>query len=596
MTHVAYISRRVIILVVIGLDCARAVYTWAAATQECARVSAESNIWTDPSNMRRANFDLHIMFPLGADADFMEKTVRVEFMSPLTIRRVEPQGAANAVAGGSNFVEVQVTPGYIGHEYFSIQGFREGGTTEDLRSPTITCNGGADVPPPSPPHLPDCDLAPEYSGYPLGGTREAGSDVTIKLSTWKPFRVFTVVYFGVDGLLVDKPQGASILHNPQRVGDRMIGFTFSLDPQGSEGLRCEGHPACVEFEVKPAPHHKPHIVCIESPPPHPPWPPPRPPPPVPGHPPSASPPPPVASPVVSPPPTSISAPDACPLDATARIVDAHFDGGKTVVRIAVTVRDWEEGATITLGLNGDGLLVTRAVHASPASGGALLPEAARSFSFTLTDEPIEMPAFAVVLDAQRWGSLVSLACSRKPPPKQPAPRVIGAGAASASYGDDGNVSPPTDGAVLGSSYGEDLVGKPVTTVASQPSKMTASAQGSQSSGEGGGSLVTALVVFLLTGVAASGAVVWARRQGKLAFQGNLRGALEQMRRNQVKCTKDEKAGIVAAAAAETEGLPPARSGSARPAPAACPSIYSVTMDDDDEMEDYSVTRSARTFI
>merc|ERR1719482_1874786 len=108
---------------------------------------------------------------------------------------------------------------------------------------------------------------PQYGAYPLGGTREAGSDVTVKLTRWVPFRTFTLVFFNQKGLSVSKPQGVTIEHHPEQVGENLVGFTFTLDPQGSTGLRCEGHPACIEFEVKPAPHHKPHIVCIDSPPP-----------------------------------------------------------------------------------------------------------------------------------------------------------------------------------------------------------------------------------------------------------------------------------------------------------------------------------------
>ena len=120
---------------------------------------------------------------------------------------------------------------------------------------------------------------PEYGAYPLGGTREAGSDVTIKLSRWIPFRTFTVVYYKEEGVLVSKTQGVTVQAYPQRVGEQQVGFTFTLDPAGSDGLRCEGHPACIEFEIKPTPHHKPHIACVDSPPPSPPRPPPKLPPP-----------------------------------------------------------------------------------------------------------------------------------------------------------------------------------------------------------------------------------------------------------------------------------------------------------------------------
>ena len=192
-------------------DC-RAAYTWTSQTKACARLSADhSNIWSDQTNGFRWNFDLHVAFPLSNDPDYMEKIVKVEFRHPLTIEHVEPQGAVVAVTGGANFVEVAVTPMYTGHEYFSIQGFREGGGShDDMLSPTITCSGGSDVPPPSPPHAADCDMSPEYGAYPLGGTREAGSDVTIKLADWEPFRRFTLIYYGQEALLVSKTQGMTI--------------------------------------------------------------------------------------------------------------------------------------------------------------------------------------------------------------------------------------------------------------------------------------------------------------------------------------------------------------------------------------------------
>ena len=216
-----------------------AVFSWSAQTKACARMSGEhSNIWSENTMGLRWNFDLHVMFPLANDPDYMEKVVRVEFQKPLSIERIEPQGAATAVSGGPNFVEVEVSPGYIGHEYFSIQGFREGGGShEDMLSPKITCVGGADVPPPSPPHARDCDLGVEYGAYPLGGTREAGSDVTLRLSDWVPGKQFTMIYYGQEGMLVSKPQGVTIDDMPQQIGDRQVGFTFTLDPAGSTGLR-----------------------------------------------------------------------------------------------------------------------------------------------------------------------------------------------------------------------------------------------------------------------------------------------------------------------------------------------------------------------
>lgn len=427
-------------------------YTWSTQTTVCARMSGDqSNIWASSTNGFRWNFDLHVQFPLSSDSDYMEKTVRVEFRRPLVIERIEPQGSATAINGGTNFVEVEVSPAYVGHEYFSIQGFREGGTTEDMLSPTITCSGGADVPPPAPPHAADCDLAPEYGAYPLGGTREAGSDVTLKLTRWVPSRTFMLVYYGQEGLAVSKTQGVTIDQNPQVLGDGLVGFTFTLDPEGSAGLRCEGHPACIEFEVKPSPHHKPHVTCIESPPPARPSPPPALPPPV-----TESPPPAIASPSAPPPLGTLVHATNCALGGTARVVAG---ASTTSFRIAVSLDNWIDGYLVTLGVDGDAVEVNRAAHATPKPEGPSLEGAASSFTFALGEEPVEMAAFAVVLSAGRWGGLVAMSCS--PPQSPPPPPVLvlakrteGFGASSSTadgteyYGDEGG----EDGD--GSSYGD----------------------------------------------------------------------------------------------------------------------------------------------
>ena len=55
---------------------------------------------------------------------------------------VQPQGAVTALNGGANWILVEASPQYIGHDSFSIEGYRAGGGRhEDLVSPTITCNG-----------------------------------------------------------------------------------------------------------------------------------------------------------------------------------------------------------------------------------------------------------------------------------------------------------------------------------------------------------------------------------------------------------------------------------------------------------------------
>ena len=175
---------------------------------------------------------------------------------------------------------------------------------------------------------------PEYMGYPLGATREAGSDVTIKLSKWTPFRLFTLTYFGQEGLLTAKPNGVTFVDNPHYVGNNLISATFTLDPSPSDGLRCEGHQACIEFEAKPSPHHKPHIVCVGSPPPEPPSPP-------------FEPPPSFSPPLALPPPESatqsaaaaqgVRAVRSCPLGGSADVLKvSHGGSSPTEVRIAVS--------------------------------------------------------------------------------------------------------------------------------------------------------------------------------------------------------------------------------------------------------------------
>ena len=472
--------------------CVGAGYTWTAQTAQCARMSGDqSNIWPDSANGFRSNFDLHVMFPLSNDPDFMEKTVRVEFQRPLTIERVEPQGAVTAVNGGPNFVEVEVSPAYVGHEYFSIQGFREGGGGhEDMLSPTITCTGGTDVPPPSPPHSTDCDLMPEYGAYPLGGTREAGSDVTIKLSRWIPFRTFTVVYYKEEGVLVSKTQGVTVQAYPQRVGEQQVGFTFTLDPAGSDGLRCEGHPACIEFEIKPTPHHKPHIACVDSPPPSPPRPPPKLPPPHP-------PPPKLASP---PPMTKqVTASSSCHLGGAAKVLDVQSKpSGSTSIRVVVTVDNWVEGYLVTIGVDGDGIVMSRAVHATQKPGGA-----SGTFTFALGEEPVEMPAFAVVLEARNFRGLVSMGCQvGAPSPPPPPAAVLTASSTDQYYGDDvGSTTHSAAGAshsAVGTSFNDgsmSYAGGPMP----QTSQLPSTAQGAASASIGGAA--TLGVVLVLTTLA-----------------------------------------------------------------------------------------------
>ena len=60
-----------------------------------------------------------------------------------------------------------------------------------------------------------------------------------------------------------------------------------------------------------------------------------------------------------------------------------------------------------------------AIHAT-ATDEPGVPGAMRAISFALGEEPVEMPAFAVVLEAEVWGGLKGVACSA--PAKSPPPR------------------------------------------------------------------------------------------------------------------------------------------------------------------------------
>ncbi len=492
------------------------------AGKACAQMDGiQSNIWSDASTGFRTNFDLHVQFPLAQDDDYMEKTVKIEWSRPLSIEHVQPQGAATAIRGGENWIEIEVTPQYIGHTYFSIQGFRQGGTSsEDLLVPIITCNGGTDVPPPSPPGVTSCDLAPKYGAYPIGGTRESGSDVTIKLTDWKPFRVFTMIYYGQEGLLVQKPQGATILDQPQVVGPKQIGFTFSLTPDPSDGERCEGHPACIEFELKPQPHHHPHIICLESPPPSPPSPPPPPPPVI------RSPPPPPALGMLArspPPPVAVAAGPECPLGAVVHLAagsPSTTPAGLQSVRLVVIVESWVKGRTVTISTIGDGVTIKHVVHATLATGGGGAapsgqPDTA-SFTFTLQEEPIEMSAFAVVAEARHWGGIafVSCAAARASPPPALATKATSSEYYSYGEGHDGQHG-------VENSYEPPLVGD-----------ASSGAQGLGSSNGGGGTRMLLLVVVV-------GALVGAgvlHRKGMLnadGFRQLLKGSSTEYERRRI---------------------------------------------------------------
>ena len=174
--------------------------------------------------------------------------------------------------------------------------------------------------------------------------------------------------------------------NPQR-GEGLIGFTFSLDPQGSAGLSVK--VVVHRARAKPAPHHS-RTYGIESPPPSPPGP----------HPISTLPPrpPPMASPprALSPPPMQHVVASAAP--AARRLCKDRTYGFRqqAVARVVVTMDSWEAGYVVTLGFDGEGMLVAHATSHVANQPRATADDAMRSFSFTLGEEPIETSAFAVI--------------------------------------------------------------------------------------------------------------------------------------------------------------------------------------------------------
>ena len=136
----------------------------------------------DRSHGLRTMFDLHVQYPLSEGVDFIGRSIKLQWDSALVFESVDPQGAVMATMHGSDYIVVETTPAFVGHDSFQIRGHRNGaGHREQLQAPRITCAGGTDVPPPSPPHSPECDLGPMYSSYPIGSTYAAGSDVMIKL-------------------------------------------------------------------------------------------------------------------------------------------------------------------------------------------------------------------------------------------------------------------------------------------------------------------------------------------------------------------------------------------------------------------------------
>ena len=284
-------------------------------------------------------------------------------------------------------------------DYFSVKGIRRGGPPEDLLEPTITCSGDVDVPPPSPPHPPDCDLAPQVHTYPIGSTVADGSRVTMKLSSWKPWRVFTLTYFGQASLLIKKAEGATLMVLPHRSGNEQMTFSFTLNDQPSSGEGCDSHPSCLEFEAHPGVLHKPHVLCISQSPPSPPRLP------------IILPPPPRGAVHPPPAPATLYA-SGCYLGGQARAMPSHSDDhSKTGVRVLITFDRWVPAAVFTVLVNGRGLASTQAWSADEVQTSGSPVTADFAFAFKLREAaPPDTAAFAFHLEGQSFDRLVKLSC------------------------------------------------------------------------------------------------------------------------------------------------------------------------------------------
>jgi hypothetical protein len=347
--------------------------------------------------------------------DMLEKTVRIEWEDDLTIQHLEPQGAVSFVGGGHRYVLVKPQAQYVGHDYFSVKGIRRAGPPEDLLEPTITCTGDVNVPPPSPPGPPECDLAPQVHTYPIGSTVAAGSRVTMKLSSWKPWRVFTLTYFGQASLMVKKTEGATLMVLPHRSGAEQMTFSFTLNDQPSSGEGCEGHPSCLEFEAHPGVLHHPHVVCISKSPPSPPRLPPvlLPCPPVAVHPPPS-------------PATIFASASGCYLGGWAKAMPSHSDDpSKMGVRVLVTFDRWVAATVFTVLVKGRGLASTNAWSADEVQTSGAPLGADLAFAFKLREiPPADTAAFAFHLEGQSFDRLVQLTCQEPQVEQTPVPKAI----------------------------------------------------------------------------------------------------------------------------------------------------------------------------
>lgn len=485
-------------------------WTDSGGDSACARMETEqSNIWQADHGIGW-RFDLHVQFPLAETdpEDLFDKTIRIEWEHDLTIESLEPQGAITAVSGGKNFVVVQASPQYMGHPTFQVQGLRRGGTPEDLLTPTITCSGGVNVPPPSPPGPAECDLNPQVHAYPIGSTLAAGNRVTMKLASWKPWRVFTLTYFEQASLLIKFPEGITIMEQPHHIGAELIRLSFALNDQPSGGEACGGHAACLEFEAHPSVIHHPHVVCMPRAPPGPPSPPPAP---------EPKPPPPpfvIRSP---PPPAAVYATSTCPLGGNAVATNSAVATDPTKKRVAVHVSlsQWVQDAVVTISVNGGGLEVPEHgyFYAEPLPDAGPSLRADFAFSFKLGAQPREGPDFAFYLEGWRFDRLVAMACTMPVVQQTPVPQYTydsGVYDDSASYG----------------LYGADEP-TPLPT-ATQPTSPT---DGNESSGSSGGGEVGALFgVGALLGVVGLIAL-WKKRTGRAMVGATVQDMITETKRH-----------------------------------------------------------------
>ena len=395
----------------------------------CARLDMErSTKWKQHPSDREYSFDVHVLFPKDVPEgrkyfeQIVGRNVRLQWNRKVTIEHVYPLNTLTVADSGADYVVVEPTPQYIGHADFQIMGKAHVDT--NLLSPEISCFGNEDTPPPAPPHHQDCDLEPDYYSTPLGPTLELGSIVTLKFSSWEPRRYLEFTYFAHTAPLeLKKLNGVSLLDAPRRVGNSKTTWAFSfellVDPTYCVGYDEFGEevdtPNCVQFQVYPVPHHVPHIVCNESPPPSSPMPPPS----LPPKPPPPAPPPPRSNP--SPPPgvVRLGADAFCHLggsawtDAPTRQLD-----GQWVVRAVAEPQMWQEGALLTLGFNGVALELAEPPAGARAVESSTISLAADA-SFTVELGPAvsreTAGAVAFVVQGPQIPILSAFSCS---PPSQ----------------------------------------------------------------------------------------------------------------------------------------------------------------------------------